>query len=150
MSYVVLKEDGEPHAVFTGDTMFVGGCGNFNSGTPEQMFAALHLQIGSLPDSTLVFVGHEYTLSNLRFAAVVEPENAAIAARLKWAEGRVAEGLATVPSTIKDERECNPFSRACAGVPSVLAFAQEQEPVAALAAVRRIKSDGSWRALAAK
>ena len=120
--------------------MFVGGCGNFNSGTPEQMYTALYERIGALPGSTLVYVGHEYTVKNLEFACVVEPENDIVAARLQWAQQRLAAGQDTIPSTIHDEHATNPFLRACAGTPAVLAYAGEQEPVAALAAVRRMKT----------
>jgi hydroxyacylglutathione hydrolase len=57
--------------VFTGDTLFVGGCGNFNSGTPAQMQTALE-KLGALPPKTLVYVGHEYTIKNLMFANFAE------------------------------------------------------------------------------
>ncbi|KAJ1467845.1 beta-lactamase-like protein [Baffinella frigidus] len=62
-----------PRCAFTGDTLFVAGCGNFNDGTPKQMYEALYSKIGELPDETLLYVGHEYTLSNLKFAAHAEP-----------------------------------------------------------------------------
>ena len=100
--------EGRPPAVFTGDTMFVGGCGNFNSGTPAQMYAALCVKLNALPGDTEVFVGHEYTRRNLAFAATVEPDNAALLAKLEWAGG--AEQ--TVPTTIASERATNPFVRA--------------------------------------
>jgi hydroxyacylglutathione hydrolase len=88
--------------------MFVGGCGNFNSGTPAQMYAALCVKLNALPGDTEVFVGHEYTRRNLAFAATVEPDNAALRAKLEWAGG--AEQ--TVPTTIASERATNPFVRA--------------------------------------
>ena len=61
--------------VFTGDTLFVGGCGNFNSGTPEQMYKAMCEVLGKLPEETLVYCGHEYTHRNLAFAVCAEPDN---------------------------------------------------------------------------
>jgi len=98
-------------AVFTGDTMFVAGCGNFNWGTGEQMFSAFQ-KIGKLPPQTKVYCGHEYTLRNLAFAAFASPEDDKIKERLKWAEGRRKAGKPTVPSTIKDEWETNLFLQA--------------------------------------
>ncbi len=125
--------------------MFVAGCGNFNSGTPQQMFTALLVKIGGLPDETLVYVGHEYTVSNLQFALQAEPGNAQVAAKLDWALAQRARKAATVPSTLGEERACNPFVRACLGVPAILAYSQEREPVAALAAVRRLKTEWGRR-----
>jgi hydroxyacylglutathione hydrolase len=65
-------------AVFTGDTMFAAGCGRLFEGTPAQMYESLNVKLGSLPDSTRVFFGHEYTAKNLEFAAHVEPGNQAV------------------------------------------------------------------------
>jgi hydroxyacylglutathione hydrolase len=109
-------------AVFCGDTLFAGGCGRLFEGTPEMMFTAFHHKLGALPDSTRVFCGHEYTESNLVFAAHVEPENQAIRERLEsvrktragaapdW-HGATA-GEMTIPSTLAEERRTNPFLRA--------------------------------------
>src|SRR5262249_33690044 len=98
-------------AVFTGDTLFIAGCGRLFEGTPEQMHTSRSGKLAKLPKETRVFCGHEYTMANLRFAASVEPENAAIAS----AEGRARElrekGEPTVPSTIGDELATNPFLR---------------------------------------
>ena len=66
---------------FVGDTMFVMGCGRLFEGTPDQMFASFS-QLGELPDDTAIYCAHEYTLSNARFAAAVEPDNEAITERL--------------------------------------------------------------------
>mmetsp|Transcript_17748 Transcript_17748/g.28915 ORF Transcript_17748/g.28915 Transcript_17748/m.28915 type:complete len:325 (-) Transcript_17748:618-1592(-) len=104
------KEKSEGGAVFTGDTMFVGGCGNFNSGSPEQMYSNF-MKLGKLPKDTLVYCGHEYTLKNLAYASYADPENVELKERVKWAEERRKAGLPTVPSTIKDEWETNPFLR---------------------------------------
>jgi hydroxyacylglutathione hydrolase len=108
-------------AVFCGDTLFAAGCGRLFEGTPEMMFAAMQ-KLGALPGDTRVFCGHEYTASNLRFAAHVEPDNADV----KRAIGKVAALRAkaagdwhdatpdemTIPSTIADEHATNPFMRA--------------------------------------
>ena len=93
---------------FVGDTMFVMGCGRLFEGTPAQMFAAFE-RLGQLPDSTLVYCAHEYTLGNARFAAAVDPDNAAIAARLAEVEQLRAANQPTVPTTIGAERATNPF-----------------------------------------
>jgi hydroxyacylglutathione hydrolase len=100
--------------VFTGDTLFGAGCGRLFEGTPEMMFASLQRLCG-LPEATQVYCGHEYTERNLAFAAAVEPQSAAIAA-ISARQTRVralrAQGLPSVPSTLAEERETNPFLRA--------------------------------------
>ncbi len=108
--------------VFVGDTMFAMGCGRLFEGTAEQMHAALQ-RLAALPAPTVVYCAHEYTLSNAKFAAHVEPDNAGIADRLKRVEALRADGQATVPTTIGEERATNPFVR----VDSAAALAQLRE-----------------------
>jgi hydroxyacylglutathione hydrolase len=96
--------------VLVGDTLFAGGCGRIFEGTPEQMHASLS-RLAELPSETLVFCAHEYTIANLGFALDVEPHNEAIASRLEAARSARAEGRPTVPSTIAEELETNPFLR---------------------------------------
>lgn len=98
-------------ALFSGDTLFVAGCGRFFEGTAAQMHHALYDVVGSLPADTAVFPGHEYTLSNLQFAAEVEPGNAAVSAAAARAKQARDVGLPTVPSSIAAERAHNPFMR---------------------------------------
>jgi hydroxyacylglutathione hydrolase len=108
--------------VFTGDTLFVSGCGNFNTGTPEQMMNAFDTLM-NLPDNTQVWVGHEYTNTNCNFACFVEPENETISKRLEWASAQTSihdGGKGTVPSTIALEKACNPFCRI--DTPKVMEF----------------------------
>lgn len=107
--------------VFTGDTLFVGGCGRFNKGTPAQMYTALVEVIGAMPPDTLLAVGHEYTVANFAFGAAVEPGNADIAAKAAWAKEQVGAGVPTVPSTVAQELATNVFMRLQA--PEVVAFA---------------------------
>lgn len=95
---------------FVGDTMFAMGCGRLFEGTPEQMHAALQ-RLAALPPETVIYCAHEYTLSNARFAAHVEPDNAAVAERLAEVERLRAGGQPTVPTTIGAERATNPFVR---------------------------------------
>lgn len=103
---------------FVGDTLFAMGCGRLFEGTAEQMFANMQ-RFAGMRDETVIYCAHEYTLSNARFAAVAEPDNAAIAARLGQVEAMRADGEPTVPTTIRDERATNPFLRA--GSPEKLA-----------------------------
>lgn len=98
-------------AVLCGDTMFAAGCGRLLEGSAEEMFASLRA-LGALPPETRVCCGHEYTLSNLRFARHVEPDNAELAAYAATAEAQRARGEPTVPTTIALEHAINPFLRA--------------------------------------
>lgn len=98
-------------AVFTGDTLFVAGCGRLFEGTADQMAASLTDKLGVLAPETRVFCGHEYTVANLRFAAFVEPDNPAVARKLAWAQEQMDADRPTVPSTIEDELATNPFLR---------------------------------------
>ncbi len=97
-------------AVFTGDTMFVAGCGRVFEGKAATMVESLG-KLAALPDDTQVFCGHEYTEKNLRFALTLEPSNPAIKAKHAWAVKMRAEDKWTVPSTIGEEKQTNPFLR---------------------------------------
>lgn len=96
---------------FTGDTLFAMGCGRLFEGTAADMFAAMR-KLESLPGSTRIACGHEYTVSNGRYAITAEPDNAAARQALAKAEALRAEGKPTLPTTIADERATNPFMRA--------------------------------------
>ena len=106
----VCEDDHGPPCVFTGDTMFVAGSGRLFEGTPEMMYDSL-TRLCALPPETRVYCGHEYTLTNLRFAKTIDPKNEAIDARIVWAEALREKGEPTMPSTIADERATNPFVR---------------------------------------
>lgn len=97
--------------LFCGDTLFAMGCGRLFEGTPEQMVRSLG-KLMALPDDTLVYCAHEYTASNGRFALTVEPDNAALQARMAEVVAAREAGRPTVPSTIGLERATNPFTRA--------------------------------------
>jgi hydroxyacylglutathione hydrolase len=97
--------------VFTGDSLMGWGCGRLFEGTPAQMLASLD-RLAVLPGSTQVCSGHEYTLSNGRFALSLEPENPALLARMAAAEAARAEARPTVPVPLALELETNPFLRA--------------------------------------
>jgi hydroxyacylglutathione hydrolase len=130
-------------ALFTGDTLFSAGCGRIFEGTPEQMYHSINDVIGSCPDDTHIYCGHEYTLNNLRFAVHIEPDNSAIAVRQQAAEALQNQGLPTIPVTLGQERDTNPFLRV--HVPAVQARVIEllpgtaQRPVPLFAALRQLK-----------
>jgi hydroxyacylglutathione hydrolase len=98
-------------AMFTGDTLFLAGCGRLFEGTPEQMFTSLR-RLAALPPETLVYCGHEYTEKNLRFAASVEPDNPAIAERQARVVEQRRQDDPTVPAPLAVELATNPFLRA--------------------------------------
>jgi hydroxyacylglutathione hydrolase len=133
-----------PHWLFCGDTLFGAGCGRLFEGTPEQMAASL-AKLAALPDDTLVYCAHEYTLSNLRFAEAVEPGNLAVQLRLQADSKARGTNLPTVPSTISAEKATNPFLRVTEPgiVDSLVAAGRLQRgatPVAAFAALREWKN----------
>lgn len=97
--------------LFAADTLFALGCGRLFEGTPAQMWDSLS-KLAGLPDETIVYFGHEYTLSNARFAGTVDPDNAALASRVRDIEAIRAAGGFTAPTTIGLEKATNPFLRA--------------------------------------
>jgi hydroxyacylglutathione hydrolase len=97
-------------SVFTGDTLFVAGCGRVFEGKAATMVDSL-AKLAKLPEDTKVYCGHEYTEKNLRFAMTLEPNNQRIKTKHEWAQKTVADGGFTVPSTIEDEKRTNPFLR---------------------------------------
>lgn len=123
ISYVLQS----PAAVFTGDTLFAAGCGRLFEGTAEQMHASL-VRLTSLPPETQVYCGHEYTVSNLGFAAAAEPSNSAIAERAAAATAQREQGLPTMGFSIADEVATNVFVRC--GEPQVQQAAIREGEVA--------------------
>lgn len=97
-------------ALFCGDTLFSAGCGRLFEGTAQQMSNSLR-KLGILPGNTQVYCGHEYTLSNLSFASVVEPDNRDIQEHIKLAGSLRERGTPTLPSCIELESKINPFLR---------------------------------------
>jgi hydroxyacylglutathione hydrolase len=98
-------------SAFTGDTLFVAGCGKLLEGTAQQMFTSLHDVLGGLDDATRLYCGHEYTALNLRFALRVDPGNTLVSKKLEDVLIRRFGGEPTVPSTMGEERNTNPFLR---------------------------------------
>lgn len=118
---------GDAPLLFCGDTLFSGGCGRLFEGTPAQMWQSLST-LAALPRQTQVCCAHEYTLSNLRFAWVVEPDNLALQAHMARCLDLRQKGQPTLPSTIGLELGINPFLRV--GEPSVRSAAQAHYPEA--------------------
>jgi hydroxyacylglutathione hydrolase len=110
LGHIALLFD-EERVAFVGDTLFAMGCGRLFEGTPAQMYRSLQ-RLTALPEDTKLYCAHEYTLSNARFAVHAEPTNAATAARLADVEKLRGAGEITVPTTVAQERETNPFVRA--------------------------------------
>ena len=134
-------ESKSERAVFTGDTMFLAGCGRLFEGTPAQMLASLQ-SLAALDAATRVYCGHEYTASNLKFAQHVEPSNKAVAKAIEVAAARRAEGKPTVPGTLAEERETNPFLRVRSPeIRRTLGIPEGANDADALGAIRKAKDE---------
>jgi hydroxyacylglutathione hydrolase len=139
ISYFIDAE-GE-RAVFTGDTLFLAGCGRLFEGTPAQMHASLS-SLAALPEDTRVFCGHEYTLANLRFAQHVEPSNEAIREAAKEVAQARDEGRASVPGMVGREKATNPFLRSGSReIRRTLQISADADEVTAFAAIRKAKDE---------
>ena len=143
IAFYMAESDGGP-LLFCGDTLFSAGCGRLFEGTPTQMHGSLS-RLAALPDETRVCCTHEYTLSNLRFAAAVEPANEALVAYTARCTALRAQGEITLPSSIGLEKAINPFLRC--EVPAVAKAAATakgergtcESPVSVFAALRQWK-----------
>lgn len=110
LGHIALIFDADGVA-FVGDTLFAMGCGRLFEGTPQQMYRSLQ-RLTELPAETRLYCAHEYTLSNARFAAHANPDNATIADRLSEVKQLRDHGKITLPTTVAQERETNVFVRA--------------------------------------
>lgn len=142
VAYFHAGRDGAP-ILFCGDTLFSGGCGRLFEGTPAQMSQSLG-RLAALPGRTRVCCAHEYTLSNLRFARAVEPDNTDLIDYTARCEDLRSRHEATLPSSIAQELKINPFLRC--NHPDVIAAAHAfgatgSDPVAVLAAIRQWKNE---------
>lgn len=131
------------NSLFCGDTLFACGCGRLFEGTAPQMVNSL-AKLAALPDATLVYCGHEYTLANIDFARAVEPENEELKARAASEAEKRKRDRPTLPSTIGREKQTNPFLRCVE--PAVIASADNylgtraRDPVQVFAALRTWKN----------
>ncbi|CAG8435441.1 9142_t:CDS:2 [Ambispora gerdemannii] len=141
--YLTDASNDNDKAVFTGDTLFIGGCGRFFEGTGQEMHTSLNHILGSLPPETKVYCGHEYTESNLRFATSVDPDNQALKDKISWVKnggfGSISDRLiVTVPSTIGDEKKFNPFMRLDSD--AIKKAAQKEDLVEIISELRELKN----------
>lgn len=132
----------EQHWLFCGDTLFAGGCGRLFEGSPEQMHQSLS-RLAALPEQTQVFCTHEYTLSNLRFAAAVEPDNQQIKQRLEQVGQWREAGQISLPSSIALERATNPFLRS--SEPAVSAMIAERDGPASRSPTQVFAALRAWK-----
>lgn len=126
-------------AVFVGDTLFTMGCGRIIDSTAEALHKSLK-RLGTLPDETTVYCGHEYTLSNARFALTVDPENRQLRTRAAEVEQLRAAGELTQPSTIGLEKATNPYLRVETPAIQRALGMEGADPVAITAELRRRKN----------
>jgi hydroxyacylglutathione hydrolase len=108
--YFSPVENNNPGELFCGDTIFAGGCGRLFEGTPAQMVASM-MKLRRLPDDTRIWCAHEYTLSNLKFAVTVDPENPELQQRLVDVTAARHNSIPTVPTNLGVEKRTNPFLR---------------------------------------
>lgn len=140
-SHIAFHGDG---LLFCGDTLFAAGCGRLFEGTPRQMHDSL-TRLARLPDATRVYCGHEYTLSNLKFARTVEPDNRQLPELETRMQALRARDQPTLPSTIAQEKATNPFLRVTE--PAILHSASTRaakkltDPVSVLAEIRDWKNN---------
>lgn len=144
LDHLAYFHPGEQPWLFSGDTLFAGGCGRLFEGTAQQMYDSLG-KLAALPGETRLYCAHEYTLGNLRFACAVEPDNAELHQRLERTEALRARDGISLPSDLACEHATNPFLRTAE--PRVREAAarfsrcQQADPVAVLAALREWKND---------
>lgn len=134
--YFLPAAENEPGDLFCGDTLFAGGCGRLFEGTPQQMAVSL-AKLKKLPDNTRIWCGHEYTLSNLKFAMSVEGDNEELRSRLEKVTAARSQNQPTVPSLLSEEKATNPFLRW--NSPTLQAAANSQDPVTVFAHIRKLK-----------
>ncbi|CAA7027294.1 unnamed protein product [Microthlaspi erraticum] len=128
-------------AIFTGDTLFSLSCGKLFEGSPKQMLASLQ-RISSLPDDTSIYCGHEYTLSNAKFALSTEPNNEVLQSYAAHVAELRSKKLPTIPTTLKMEKACNPFLRVSnPDIRRVLGIPESADTAEALGIIRKAKDD---------
>jgi len=130
-----LMEDTTGRVIFTGDTLFHGGCGKFFEGTAAEMHTALNKTLAAVPDDTVVYPGHEYTKSNVRFAMSVLPSDAVKKLQAFAEENKETQGK----FTIGDEKKHNVFMRV--DDPEIQKATGKTDPVEVMGALRQLKNN---------
>ncbi|REG86514.1 hydroxyacylglutathione hydrolase [Marinomonas pollencensis] len=143
LDHLCYFSDQDTPVLFSGDTLFRGGCGRIMEGTPEQMLAAMN-KLAALPDNTLVYCTHEYTLANYRFALHLDQQNKALLAAQQDSQQARQQKQVTLPSSMGLEKQTNPFLRS--HIPALVSQAAQQlneaaatNQVDAFSQVRRAK-----------
>lgn len=109
IAYLIETTEQRSH-LFSGDTLFGAGCGRLFDGTAPLLYTALQ-RLAALPEDTLIYGGHEYTLANIRFALTIEPDNTELQARQALETEKRQQGIATLPTQLGVEKRTNPFLR---------------------------------------
>ena len=130
----------EDKALFSGDSLMVMGCGRLFEGTPEDMWKSLK-KLKQLPKDIMIYSGHEYTKSNIEFALSVDPQNEKLKARRIRTLDSIAKGIPTVPSTLEEELETNPFLRESEAAILDNIDTVESDPVSRFAKIRALKDN---------
>ncbi|MAK09337.1 MAG: hydroxyacylglutathione hydrolase [Rhodobacteraceae bacterium] len=130
----------DDRALFTGDSLMVMGCGRLFEGTPDDMWKSLK-KLKGLPEDIMIYSGHEYTKSNIEFALSVDPQNEKLTARRKKELERLQQGIPTVPSTLREELDTNPFLRE--GDPLIADHLDMKnlDPISRFAKIRALKDN---------
>ena len=130
----------DDRALFTGDSLMVMGCGRLFEGTPDDMWKSLK-KLKRLPEDMMIYSGHEYTKSNIEFALSVDPQNEKLTARRKKELERLQQGIPTVPSTLREELDTNPFLRE--GDPLIADHLDMKnlDPISRFAKIRALKDN---------
>lgn len=139
--YFVKIPNSDP-LLFTGDTLFTGGCGKFFEGTAKMMFDNFE-KIKKMPKNTLIYCGHEYADQLLSFGLEVEKDNEKLKDKLLQIREDRKKGIPSVPSTIQSEEETNVFFR-CNSI-SLMKIYNENDPVKILSTLREEKNNWKWK-----
>ncbi|MDO8889992.1 hydroxyacylglutathione hydrolase [Hydrogenophaga sp.] len=141
IAFYAAEAEGTP-LLFCGDTLFSGGCGRLFEGTPAQMLDSL-TRLAALPAATRVCCTHEYTLSNLKFAQAIEPDNSDLAAYTQHCQQQRSLNFPTLPSSIGLEKRINPFLRTAEA--TVVQSARNHEPATTTDAVSVFATLRTWK-----
>ena len=130
----------EDKALFTGDSLMVMGCGRLFEGSPEDMWKSLK-KLKQLPEDFMIYSGHEYTKSNIEFAVTVDPQNEKLRSRRRKELEKLQKGLPTIPSTLREELDTNPFLRE--SEPSIVDHLDmaNLDPISRFAKIRALKDN---------
>ncbi|GIY60263.1 hydroxyacylglutathione hydrolase, mitochondrial [Caerostris darwini] len=123
---------------FTGDTLFIGGCGRFFEGSANDMLQSLNI-LSALPLSTKIYCGHEYSLNNLKYALSIEPDNEEALNKFKEIQEKLKKSEPSVPSKLGEELSYNPFLRL--DKKAIQLRTNKVDPVSVMAALRELKDN---------